>query len=66
MATGQEAIAAIEVFLKDIDELSEDVIESCQDVLQSIWGIENPHIQRQIILCAAVNVGLIDESDTMV
>lgn len=57
------ATNAIKGFLQAMQRLDDDVIEECDDLLLSLWHIENSQIRIQIIQTAALHVGLLREED---
>jgi hypothetical protein len=55
------ATAAIEEFLLQVDVYDQDAIDNCNDLLISIWYIENAEIRSQIIQTAAIRAGWLAE-----
>jgi len=57
------ATRAIEEFLRQSDEFNDDVVAELNELLTSLWYIENSQIRIQIIQTAAFNVGWLSEAD---
>lgn len=57
------ATQAVQQFLISLRRYDSDVIEECNELLLSIWHVENAIIRTQIIQTAAINLGWLSDEN---
>lgn len=57
----QAATQAIAEFLSTMEVFTDEVVNNCDELLLTIWDVQNRFVRAQIIQVAAIKVGLVSE-----
>lgn len=57
----QAATEAIAEFLSTMEVFTDEVVNNCDELLLTIWDVQNRFVRAQIIQVAAIKVGLVSE-----